>query len=367
MPSRFAGSFAETFGPLGDAGPSSDWSVFESHTETMKSQADHGNMAPGSPGVSCERTAFLSFFESVKPPADGCETMEPASDGTGHLSSSESSDDFSLDAECIAPPCIPPSYVPSMPANTNQDSLLRGGPGGIPRWKPLPEEGLVDLDPVEGQRRGTEIMAILQAVQAKSLPPTDDRKKHANREQVEECGSSSNYTSWPPLMASCGDDEVHAWPRTAALDQSCASRDLCLAASQSWPIKCDLWRNALFAAIHDAATRVYGSDFLGVLSTASGGFAVRLRDGWEQWNAWALIDDLSSALCPLLGPQVVSIGSSVASSRAQLILELLCEDADGQSKYCWSFIKYGMCSRGDRCRWKHTPQPTCRVCIEITC
>jgi len=365
--SRFPGKFAETFVPLRDTGVPNDGSAVASPTVTLDFLEDEGDTMLGGAGVSREWTALNNLLESEKYLGDGCETIEPASDRTVVLSSSGSSDDVSMDSECVAQRCVPASRVPRMCANATQDSLLGGGPGAMPKWKPLPEEGLVDLDPVEGRRRGAEIMAILRPVHAKIRPLMDDRAKHANREHVEAC--DSNNTSSAPFLACYDEDEVIAWSLPAPLDQSYVSQDLRLATSQSWPRKfwsgCDPWLDTVCAAIHEAARFAYGSYFVGLQNSVGRRVAVCLRDGSKQWDACAVLDSLSRALCPLLGDQVVAIDSNVTSLRAFLTLELSCEGENDRNNYCWEFVKYGTCSRGDRCRWKHAAQATRLVDIEI--
>mmetsp|Transcript_95740 Transcript_95740/g.309084 ORF Transcript_95740/g.309084 Transcript_95740/m.309084 type:complete len:386 (+) Transcript_95740:86-1243(+) len=238
------------------------------------------------------------------------------------------------------------------------------------------EQGLVDLDPEEGHRRGAELMQLLMQ---KPGAATDSGPRSV--------AGASAAGAQPGLSPAClsearGSAKLSQPPQAAlglpgchwALPPAEPMSSACLSV-------CGEAQTAYAAAVSEAATRAFGSSAVDVASSASGGFVIWLR-GWPaaelQNNERAVLAALNQALCPLLGPDVVGVEprtatatgarlSGVASAVAgtRLTIWHLRGEAEYAQNYCWQYVRQGICPRGGYCRWLHAVPPSYPIDIEV--
>lgn len=258
------------------------------------------------------------------------ETTDPASDdldGSCQIASSSSDEDSELQGSSL-------------------DHAASGQPSA-PRQL-LPEEGLIDIDPEEGRKRGDELFAMLMPQEAhenlsaataqstvstlsahapaftppKSVPSAQTSHLPAQQRQPRQQAHSE---CWAAVWEGCG---------TAGWSSDGSGSSLGVHAE----------------AVQQAAEDVFGS-FLKEVVVANDGFLILLYESFRQYEeVMPVTAMLSRTLWPLLGREVVALDPSVAPAGHQrLALRMYEKD----SQCCWEFASTGNCPRGSRCRWEH--------------
>lgn len=196
------------------------------------------------------------------------------------------------------------------------------------------EENLVDIDPLEGRRRGEQLMSML------NLKPS---------EVVESNQRSRLTAAAAPFQPSA------CMPCQPTTEQS--SRVVSGFGGPGIPLYLPI--------ISEAARRLFQGDLEGVEGDVRDGFVVRVGGEWGKKDVKAVLDSLSIALWPLLGGDVVGVEPHVIPRRAWLTLH--CMQAHDLQSICWDFYKTGQCRRAGQCRWRHIMPETYAIDVEISC
>eukprot|EP00408_Alexandrium_pacificum_P069124 CAMPEP_0171161832 /NCGR_PEP_ID=MMETSP0790-20130122/4276_1 /TAXON_ID=2925 /ORGANISM="Alexandrium catenella, Strain OF101" /LENGTH=378 /DNA_ID=CAMNT_0011626409 /DNA_START=100 /DNA_END=1236 /DNA_ORIENTATION=+ len=223
------------------------------------------------------------------------------------------------------------------------------------------DDGLVDLDPEEGRRRGAVLLALIAEKPDCSSADEAAHQRSQNGHQL--------LASWPQSHAKAGVLASFCGSSSSSPTAACAGK----AAT-----------HALYAGIVcEAACRAFGSGAVDVANSASGGFVVWLC-GWPaaelQRSHQAVLEMLSQALWPYLGQDIVGVEQRTAASAAsgarlsgvasavastRLTLWCLAEEAKYEQSFCWQYVRSGVCPRGALCRWRHAMPPTYPIDIEV--
>lgn len=207
----------------------------------------------------------------------------------------------------------------------------------------LPEEGLVDIDPEEGKRRGSELMAMLMTSEhsqevpekSESVPSAEPSPSVAAPRSLREllscrpCSQSASTSQWAPSWES-GWESMTSGTYSSSVD---SSRHL--------------------VAIQHAAQDAFGALLKDVEMDANGVYIVKLQSGMRQYDDVPMLSILSRSLWPLLGREVITLGTTMdADGKQRLAVRSRDGEIDSESS-CWEFATTGVCPRGSRCRWEH--------------
>eukprot|EP00929_Paragymnodinium_shiwhaense_P066061 TRINITY_DN330_c1_g1_i1.p1 TRINITY_DN330_c1_g1~~TRINITY_DN330_c1_g1_i1.p1 ORF type:complete len:427 (+),score=95.61 TRINITY_DN330_c1_g1_i1:120-1283(+) len=253
------------------------------------------------------------------------------------------------------------------------------------------EEDLVDIDPTEGRRRGTELMAML-------LPPVQAGAQASSRTRLSRTAKpfqpgaaaaaakpapsndagvlKARLSATTALFQSNKATAVAAAAAAAAAGAAAAeSRRGEAAAAERERSRLDLQRllleqesdQAWEAALRLASTEVLRGDLVDVQGTTQDGFVLRIAPGADALtDRHAFLERLAAALWAQLGQEMVSYEAAVLLKRATLTLRRLHKaDLENSCQRCWEFSQFGVCRRGDYCKWPHTVPRTSLVDIDI--
>jgi hypothetical protein len=222
----------------------------------------------------------------------------------------------------------------------------------------LPEEGLVDIDPEEGKKRGGELMAMLM---------TSDAAQELPRKSVPARSTEPSLSdaSWPaPPRPSHSASARRAYPHQANRPQWAASWESGWESmSTGAAFSSNLETSRHVVAIQHAAHEAFGALLKEVKMSASGVYTVSLHSGMRQYDEVPVLSILSRALWPLLGREVNTLEPIVDLDGQQRLIMRMHGEIDGQS--CWEFATTGTCPRGSRCRWEHAAVAVHHAYIEV--
>mmetsp|Transcript_26195 Transcript_26195/g.55508 ORF Transcript_26195/g.55508 Transcript_26195/m.55508 type:complete len:363 (-) Transcript_26195:104-1192(-) len=322
----------------------------------------------------CDKGAMLQYEQfaasSFLLPTDDGDTRSPSSgDGPADLSSGGGSDDetrggssfFTSAWRSQVPevPALPASLLAGLDDNGNEEG-----------------DGLIDLDPDEGRRRGGELLSMLFEKPAEASPALSRRDKG--------CVPPSIPPPPPPRpmqqqewQLRQEDQQHHAWVQQGGRQSeevACSEAELV-----AWGA-CLHTQHA--EAICKAAQGAFGADFRDVASSAGGGFVVWLTGpsaAQIQRGHEAVLNTLGAALWPQMGQEILGMEqreadssaasrlSGVASAVASSRLTVWCIGCDLECArdLCWDYARQGICPRSGRCRWLHVVPPSYPVNIEV--
>jgi len=318
--------------------------------------------------------------------ADG-ETTDPASDdldgarASGSSSSDEDSErlaaPWAVGAESWKTPAVDVrgsgklqsmlSRVPLPHQGLSEDAPRKG----LPREKvfftaPLPEdpasrlelptEGLIDVDPEEGRKRGDELMSMLfmpqedfadtsplPTLSADALPFSPPKPAAAAQPQPKKPQSQESWaTEWAGSGTS-GWSSYSSKPASATVSESARHP----------------------SAVQQAAQDAFGP-LLKEVVVANDGYLVLLHDSFKQYDDVPVLAILGRALWPLLGREVTALEPCLGpAGQHRLALKMQDDSSELESKLCWEFATTGACPRGSRCRWEHEAFPTRTTFIDV--
>jgi hypothetical protein len=237
------------------------------------------------------------------------------------------------------PPCPQASCAPELKSNTREQ---------------LPEEGLIDIDPEEGRRRGSELMAMLTFGDgAKDLP-----EKAASACSTEPSRSNSSLVA--PRLAHQSPSSACQPVRQYPHQQKRPSPQWSTPWESGWevatpgPLSSSMESSRHMVAIQHAAHDAFGALLKEVKVDATGVYLVSLHPGMRQYDEVPVLSILSRSLWPLLGREVIALEPSVdLDGHQRLIMRMHDDETELDSKSCWEFATTGTCPRGSRCRWEH--------------
>mmetsp|Transcript_34001 Transcript_34001/g.54200 ORF Transcript_34001/g.54200 Transcript_34001/m.54200 type:complete len:378 (+) Transcript_34001:90-1223(+) len=252
----------------------------------------------------------------------------------------------SLLAKAPPPPRSEVSDIPASNAVTREE---------------LPEEGLVDIEPEEGKRRGGELLAMLM--------PCESAQEKSVLARSTETSLSDTSLAAPRFATRLSRSGASCQPLRSCLHQSKRPQW-----SASWEpgweaMTCggthsssmDSSRHAV--AIQHAAQDAFGALLKEVTIGTNGVYIVSLHTGMRQYDEVPVLSILGRALWPLLGREVKALEPIVDLDGHQRLIMRMHGDIDSQS--CWEFATTGTCPRGSRCRWEHTPVAVHHAYIEV--
>lgn len=309
-------------------------------------------------------------------------TTTPPSEPLAELSSSASDDEAGSGTKS-------PSSEPVAAASSGGRSCSLTWPEAMRlEGCGLTEEnnGLVDLDPEEGRRRGAVLLALL------AEKPSGSSSEASAREDSPAPLPGAPWRGMDKAAAQQippGQQQLGCcWSQGGAkgglslLGSSSAGSSPTAAAACTGKVA----THALYAnVVCEAACRAFGSGAVDVASSASGGFVIWLC-GWPalelQRSHQAVLDTLSQALWPYLGQDIMGVEQRTAASAAgssgarlsgvasavastRLTLWCLAEEAKYEQSFCWQYVRSGVCPRGALCRWRHTMPQTYPIDIEV--
>jgi hypothetical protein len=198
----------------------------------------------------------------------------------------------------------------------------------------IDEDGFIDIEPEEGQRRGRELLAMLldcassehSSESVPALPPPPPPTSSHLRHKL-----SAGADMFVPQQY--GSTTVVNFQHSAYTD--------------------DLARDAN-TLVQEAALYAFGADLDEVIGDADDGIVVKVRSTVGYWDVWTALSALGTALGSYLGREIVSLEPDTADTESEhAMTKLHCvkagADVNGQ---CWEHF-CGTCPRGARCRWGH--------------
>lgn len=210
------------------------------------------------------------------------------------------------------------------------------------------EAALVDIDPLEGRRRGEHLLSMLSAANDMKLPTPSRAPAPNPRHRLFASAPPFRPTQpeHPTNSQSNPEDPPPPW-------QGSFSGFGSPAIATYSPI------------VSSAASSVFGEDLLEMESDSGQGFILRLGGEWKERDPWAILEALSGTLWPHLGQEVLSLEPHIIPRRTWLSMRLV-DVANLPKDQCWNFVRTGgRCPRGQACRWAHRAFPTQTLDVEV--
>lgn len=270
----------------------------------------------------------------------------------------------------------------------------------VPEWQERDEsKALVDIDPDEGKKRGCELLSMLSGpgkAPATPLPGAPTANRPAERSPTAKTISLEGFTMPSSTFPQCNDFNYQDYYRGQETNYFDGSVHSPQGGTQGWiddwsmvphylrqAAACGLDYQTLHAEftslLYDAARCAFGpgctasiqllADGTGLEVFVQGYVAAEIQNGREE----ALLDSLSSILWPKLGVEYVGMDKRLERSdvyppqaRCRLTLWRSCDSHEADSQRCWDYVKQGLCSRGECCRWQHSIPPTYSLDIKVS-
>jgi len=277
------------------------------------------------------------------------DTTDPASDDASDtFAFTKDRDTSSSDEESERQRPQPPRNIPLPSFQSNAAKKQ-------PARRELPEEGLIDIEPEEGIKRGGELMAMLTMFQDAAANPVLPVVRPADPLPAVAILSKDAPEFRPPAAASSRQQpsRQHVPSRQQAQQCWAATWEGPATANGGWgserttPEKVEPPR--LATLVRQAAQDAFGT-MLKEVVVANDGYMVLLHENMRQYEEVPVLQVLSRTLWPMLGWEVLSLEPSMAPAGHQrLNLEMKGKESQG----CWEFSQTGACPRGSRCRWEH--------------
>lgn len=209
------------------------------------------------------------------------------------------------------------------------------------------EEGaLVDIDPLEGKRRGEQLMSMLSIGEDLPTPSrAGKRPDPAPRHRLLASAPPFHHTlaaSAPPFQPF---ENPPPWQGSFSGFGSTGIRRYA-------PV------------IKTAAAAAFGADLHEIESDSGDNFIVRLRGKWANEDPWTTLNTLNDALWQFLGKDALSVQPNIMPRRNWLSLHCL-DTASLPADQCWNFARHGCCPRGHICRWAHNAARTYTFDVEV--
>lgn len=223
----------------------------------------------------------------------------------------------------------------------------------------LPQEleGIVDIDPDEGRRRGAELMAMLMS--------EDPAPTHDTAPKSEPCFVPSCPVRSMPMPEGRPPSHARASEKPAATSLTSAAPLFV----PSWATERQQSFDLHSASIIKAARDAFGDDLSEVEGDAEDGFTIRLCSDRcsRRWEPNAALNRLHRCLWPLLDPDAIALVPTTIPKRSWLSLHVMSPSEMQRMKTycCWDFARSGMCRRGTTCRWPHTQPMLKTIDIEV--
>lgn len=331
------------------------------------------------------------------------ETLEPAaSDRLSQLSSGCSDEEPSKGSSGRQRASLPKggSTTSQLSKPQSLDNSSSDDRWNVPEWQERDEsKALIDIDPEEGKKRGCELLSMLSGpgkALAAPLPGAPTTNRAAERSPTAKTISLEGFTlpsSTFPQGNEFNYQDYYRGQETNYLDGSVRSPQ---GGNQGWlddwsmvphylrqAAACGLDYQSLHAELtsflYEAAHCAFGpgctasiqllADGTGFEVFVQGYAAAEIQNGREE----ALLDSLSSTLWPKLGVEYVGMDKRMERSdvyppqvRYRLSLWRSADSQEADSQRCWDYVKQGLCSRGECCRWQHSIPPTYSLDIKVS-